>query len=152
MARPAAASPHLMSAQTQDGRADGLIDRRSSWPPRPRPPRRPASLSGKRRPGPSQPWRPAGLGQGMGRGVTFLMGPGSDWEHLGAPFLLAAAQGRIRKRGECLEGKEDPLLLIPPSSSCSRLSNFSPSCCSVVFRLVFRGFCLCVSVCWRGCA
>lgn len=49
----------------------------------------------------------------MGRGVAFLMGPGGDREHLGAPHLLTAAEGRLRKRGECLEAKEDPLMFLP---------------------------------------
>lgn len=49
----------------------------------------------------------------MGWGVAFLTGPGRDWEPLGAPHLLTAAQGRLRKQGECLEAKEDPLVVLP---------------------------------------
>lgn len=74
------------------------------------------------------------------------MGHGSEWEHRGAPHHLIAAQGRLRKWGECLEAKEDPFLHAPPSSSCSGLSNFNHSCCSLAFQ---SGVCwiLCTCLC-----
>lgn len=49
----------------------------------------------------------------MGWAFAFLTGLGRDREPLGAPHLLTAAQGRLRKRGECLEAKEDPLVTLP---------------------------------------
>lgn len=52
-------------------------------------------------------------GPGNGEGCLCWV-PVGEWEHLGAPFLLAAAYGRIRKWGECLEAKEDPFSLLLP--------------------------------------
>lgn len=58
---------------------------------------------------------------------AFLTGPGRGWQPLGAPHLLTAAEGRLRKRGECLEDKEDHPPRVLPSRPCPRLPNINPS-------------------------
>lgn len=86
-------------------------------------------------------------GPGNGEGGAFLTGPVGEWEHLGAPFLLAAAYGRIRKWGECLEAKEDP------PSPCSSLFFLFQICLTSILLAVawfsipaFGGLCVCMCV------
>ena len=79
--------------------------------------------------------------------ITLLPCPVGEWEHLGAPFLLAAAYGRIRKWGECLEAKEDP------PSPCSSLFFLFQICLTSILLAVawfsipaFGGLCVCMCV------